>query len=107
MKLVTERTRIREYIHYHRSLPKGMATWHPKGEYISSLNPETATLKDFEIYPMSAAYLKPKECCECGNLSSTVIEFQANKDSVYDHTYTAVVCLSCLNRAVSLIKGSE
>ena len=106
MKLITERSQIKEIAN----------RWHSQYEHnvqtneivnieikLALLDKETATTKDVTEIIGNDTWCQPSKCDECGAIVDVAV--QVGKDTDYKSA-TAVLCISCIEKALSLIRSN-
>ena len=107
MKLITERTQIREVasrwrLQYPESGKYGKdPTKQAIANSLSALNVETATADDVFAIIGNTSWCEPQKCNECGDVFDVVI--QVGEEPDYE-SRTATLCIDCLRKAIDTIE---
>lgn len=115
MQLLTERGMVRRFI--SEFFPKkveqhgwGIYFWSKDKQrellsLVQQLDPETASADDINEI-LGQRYLQPDVCTECKTKTWDLVQLGENPED-NSESYTASVCLSCLEKACEQIKANR
>lgn len=110
MKLITERTQVREVEQrwsqqYQKGSPYGQdADKQAIAKALRAIDTENATADDVAAIIGNRSWVRPSTCDECGELVGVAVEFCEEQE---DGSRTTTLCRACLHNALLLCALSD